>query len=209
MKPWSRINTYIIGIFIAWLYLAAKDSKFSTKAYDVINSALKSVYIRYIVYILGFLLLNYCLFVYEVFNTDYKNVTRLMTVLYISLSRSGFVLGMMMIIYPVMIGHGKPLLSVLGYQLFNSIAKYTYGIYMLHLLIFAFYIYTTVQGIEFSALFLLTRSGDIFMSGILLGLLGTLMFDSPLLNIEKIYLFPEAPRRQITMSQEMKTLVNK
>jgi peptidoglycan/LPS O-acetylase OafA/YrhL len=194
-KPYCRIPTYLIGILLAWAYLAYKDKRFSYKCWDKFNSLYKTKSFRYIGYIAGYAILTFTQLIYSQFNMHYERINRIEDVLYIVLERPIFIIGLMMIIYPVMIGYGKPLLGVLGHQLFNALSKLTYSVYMLHLLMCALIIYDSLQSIEFSMVFLTTKAMDIFTFGLLFGMLSTLVFDSPMLQIEKFYLFPVPPKQ--------------
>jgi len=94
----------------------------------------------------------------------------------------------MLIIYPAMIGKAKPLCAIMGNPIFNCLAKITYAIYMLHLVVFYWYMSTTLQGLEYSIILLVARAVDVFAITIAVALIMTLLFESPVINMEK-YLF--------------------
>ena len=53
-KPYCRINTYLIGILVAWMYMSYKDSKYQNKTFDKITNAFKNnMVLRYICYVIG------------------------------------------------------------------------------------------------------------------------------------------------------------
>ena len=106
----------------------------------------------------------------------------------------------MLIIYPVTIGRGKPLLTFLGNPMFNSLAKITYAVYQVHLLIFSSYFMSTLQGVEYQGLYLVTKAIDIFITSYLSAFVLTLLFESPIVQLEKL-IFP-APKRDICIEDK-------
>jgi hypothetical protein len=205
-KPWCRISTYLIGALFGWLYLSFKNEKYDTGFTKSVNIAWASNrLLRYILYVIGFGIVYFMVYSYAYFYI-HPEIAEIWSVLYYTFSRSLFTIGLMMIIYPITIGRAKPLLAFLGHSLFNAMAKMTYAVYQLHLMVFPSYFLSTIQGMEYSVLFLFTRAIDGFIVSYFVGFIFTLIFESPIVQLEKLFLTP--PRNK-SLTETAKPVANK
>jgi len=125
-----------------WLYLAHIDKKYSTSMANKLNQIwTKSKAFRYFFYLVGLTVITFITF-YLAHYYRAKETSDISNSFYYTFSRSGFVTSLMLIIYPVILGKNKPLLGILGHAVFNALAKITYAVYQIHLIIFAWYLFS-------------------------------------------------------------------
>ena len=197
IRPWMRINTYLVGIVCAWIYMAFKEGEKAEKegepkggfmhpptfrklAFLLRGSPLS----RYLLYFFGFALTFLAVFTIYPF-LHIPITSNAPNALYIFLFRPLFVIGLMMVLFPVLLGHGRPLLATLGAPFFAPLGRMTYGVYMIHLEIF-FYLagiqedtkYYSVHMVFFWTLRI------IFLS-YLVSLFLTLVLEAPLMRVEQ------------------------
>jgi len=128
MKPYCRIWTYLMGIILFLMYESRANLLSSIK-----QIILNQTIIRRICYFLALLIL--LLSIYSFFYLDdcpecWGDTFGMFHIIAI---RPFFIFGVTLIIYPVIIGKGRLLLSILGHFIFCHVSKVSYGIYMLHL----------------------------------------------------------------------------
>ena len=193
VKPYCRIVPYLLGIFLFFLYQERKKQE--ATAYPPFKRIAKFVasrsYVKYVFYVLGLVLMYGSIHTIYFFD-KYPNSWGLgLATLYELAFRPCFVIGLMLIIYPTLIGHGKLLLDVLGHPIFSPLGKLTYGAYMIHVLI----IYTLI-GYSMCGHFV-NHSWLLFsmLTTLFLTYVGsfvvTVIFESPVLELLKTYLDPK------------------
>ena len=189
-RPWMRINTYLVGIIGAWIYLSYKEdpgasgylhpAAFRNIAFKIRNSAP----VRYIYYILGFTLTFLAVFLMFPF-VHLPITNRAANALFLWLYRPAFVIGLIMVLFPVLVGHGRPLLVFLGAPFFAPLGRMTYGVYMIHLEIFYYLIgiQEAAQYYTFHMVFFWTAR-IIFIS-YFVSMFLTLVLEAPIMRMEQ------------------------
>jgi len=171
-KPYCRIDVYLLGMITGWLYL--------TNAFSALkDSACK----RWFLYLMGTTLMVVMFFTYfEFYNSSPKLIA--FSSIYMALSKFLFVMGLLMIVYPALLGkcRGSIFLSI---EFWTPLAKSTYSAYIFHFIIFMFYIMTLEEGVFFSFHKLVRNATDVLVLTYLLALLLTLLVDLPLRRLWK------------------------
>ena len=187
-RPWCRINTYLIGILLFWLYLSYKKREFRFGPLQIINKQFEVPYMRYIYLISGFCLCLLILYITSYWFINPDKITILHNVIFGILHRPLFVIGIILIIYPVLMGYYKPLLDILGNGVFNAMARITYGAYMFHLIIMSFLTAAEDQAFFFSLEFIIFLGIDIFVLAYLFSFIAAVLFETPMILVEKKFL---------------------
>ena len=187
-RPWCRVNTYLLGILFLWLYLSHKRREHLYQPFQLINRALDKPLVRYMSFILGVSLCTLIVFTGSFWYMSPENITTTDNIVYGIFHMPAFVLGVFLIIYPVLLGHFRPILAILGHEVFSAMARITYGAYMFHIHVLTFIAVARNQAIYFSVGYLLYFSIDIFILSYLISFFLSLLFESPMLQIEKKFL---------------------
>ena len=103
-------------------------------------------------------------------------------------SHPAFALGLMLIVYPGCIGKARALRSMMSLECFAVFARVTYCTYMLHLILFYFYIASLEDAIYFSSYKLFVCAIDVFVLAYAVSLVLTLLFESPVVKLTKYLL---------------------
>ena len=115
-------------------------------------------------------------------------------------TRPLFVLGLMMILMGPLTGKNKFMRWILGGSGYNPWARVSFMAYLIHLLVFKLYysqmrqaVYITNKSVIFimCAVILITLAISVVFSA---------LFEAPFLQMEKLVLFPERPRKQLQES---------
>jgi len=184
IKPYTRALPYLIGI--AFFFLLKEGSDGSNEAIVSIKDKVYcSRLLRYSLYFAGILLMSliicsfYLLDRYpESWNDRFGNA-------HIILIRPLFVIALVMVIYPVLIGRGKLLLAVLGHYIFNCMGKLTYAVYMIHLPIFFAIAFDVLQAEYYSIFMRVTYAITVFIVSYVLSFFVTIIFVSPAIRLSK------------------------
>ena len=108
--------------------------------------------------------------------------------IYLIISRPGFVIGMSLIIIPVLVGKGKPILNVLGFPLVNSLAKLVYPTYMVHDIFIELRQYSLKRAMYLSQFQVFIEASGFTLIGFLVALLVSLFFELPFGNLQRLFL---------------------
>ena len=189
-KPWCRVNTYLLGIFFAWMYLSSKQEDLRYPAFTLIHKYLGVGWVRYSTFLFGVFLCTFCIFITSTFYIHPESKTMTDNIFYAIFRRPVFVFGLFLVIYPILLGYFCPLLSILGNQTFSALAKLTYGAYMLHILVDVFIGGSENQALYFTVEHIVFLTIDVFIFSYLLSFLLSVLIDSPVLRIEKRFLLP-------------------
>ncbi len=154
IKPYCRVNPYLLGILLAWLWEGAETSategKKQTLGQKINALIIGSSVVRYMLYICGFTMVFAVFWVYPEFYLGARQ-SLVAASAYTVLSRPGFCLGMMCILYPAMLGKCRVLRAFLWpHRLWAAMSKLTYCVYILHIVLAAYFVATFEKGIEFA-----------------------------------------------------------
>ncbi len=151
IKTYCRVAPFLIGILFAWMYQSHKSPERGLSAFVWVNKRIVgSRILRYAMYLIGMAAMWCCVYLFfEFYKTD-ANMTRASEIVYAILSRPGFVLGMMLLVYPAILGKGRVTQRVLGHELFGFMAKLTFAAYLFHPYVTIFYYVSMEESIYFT-----------------------------------------------------------
>ena len=139
VQPFTRCNTYFIGIIFCLIYLSSpkrKMSSFVSSSLNSLNLLIEVRYIRYILFLGGCFLSIFFIFAENFFDHSPTKQPQVYCTLFLLFYRIGFTFGIALIIYPIILGYIRPLKFICAHPVFNVMGKLTYGCYMVHILIY-------------------------------------------------------------------------
>jgi len=203
-KPYCRINPFLIGVILAWMYIdykkATKDCNDEEEKKEECNKFIMSKIshhivtnsiLRYTLYIIGFITMGVCVYTYFDFYKKDAEKSKLEDYIFIIFSRPGFIIGLAMFIYSGCLGKAGFLRSVLGYSAFNVLSKAVFSMYMFNMEIIAFYWGTREDTVYFGEYSMWIYSIDICMLTFLVAIFATLFFEYPIIGLSKEFLRPK------------------
>ncbi|XP_072178868.1 nose resistant to fluoxetine protein 6-like [Diadema setosum] len=121
-KPYTRIVTYILGMFLGFVIYNLKDKKIT---------------IHWVVVVALWLCALGTMFgaVYGIWSSHDRYIEQWESVIYLSFSRFAWGLAICWIIFACLFGYGGPIGSLLEMSLWVPLAKLTYCAYLIHLVI--------------------------------------------------------------------------
>ena len=191
VKPYDRINAYLLGIVGAWAYYIWKDDKQKDATINVwTRKWIDNPYIKYTLIVIGIAITYVCVALQYVFDHYWRDIKVWHNVVYIIVSRPLFVIGLLMVIYPAMLGREKNLFAILGAPFWNSLAKLTYGAYLFHVI----FVISEKSGEYHSTYYTIMRvfffATHIWILSYLFSLVLSLFIELPISQLEKAFLFP-------------------
>jgi peptidoglycan/LPS O-acetylase OafA/YrhL len=198
IKPYCRIAPYAIGVLFGMLYFTYRKHHNESRIYDMISYKILKLfhcrYLRYLFYILGLGLISFMLFMeYPAYSTaaksdsledDWSQTARSA---FMALDRSGFVLGVGLILMPLMMGYNKLVGEVMSSKVWTPLARLSFCGYLVHLSTIAI-----IFGRQEVAYYL---SDFNLLVDFIIGCIGTyaiaflvsILVESPLMNLEKLF----------------------
>ncbi len=211
MKPYCRINTYLVGMV---LYFAYEDSK-KEEGYLPFKKLQHWIgdfrSIRYLNYALGFGMMAFIVSASYLVDEYVEYYTKFLGAIDVMFSRPIFTIGFAMMIYPVLIGRGRAIFAILAFPMFAPLAKITFGTYMLHLQFYFHYVQSILNPVFYTDSFYLSRVFGKVISGYLLSFAISMLYEVPGLQVQKILLGPPVrrpppkPKAEIESVEEPKT----
>ena len=118
------------------------------------------------------------------------------TIIYTIFGRPGFVLSMLLLIYPVMLGRGPLIQHLLGNEFFSVLSKLTFAAYLFHPLVVVYYLGSMEESIYFKGWKLFVFGLESFVLTYFLAFIMSLLVECPLTIVSKEFLRPSrsAPR---------------
>lgn len=121
-------------------------------------------------------------------NKSPKDYPRGFNAIYMTLIRAFFVFGLMMFIFPILLGRGKVLREILGHDWFTPIARVSFGMYLIHPTYMLFESFNRQRASWAS------HNGNTLMFfgwftvTLITSLLFTIVIETPCANLEKVFL---------------------
>ena len=211
IKPWSRFGTYFVGVVLGMLYFEHKNA---TKYQGMENSVghrmfsllAESSGTRWAFYINGFLITTVFVFIqhwaYKEWPYNLNPWSGAANAYFNGFSRQIFVTGLALILCPVFAGKGSLLRYLLAGHFWTPLARLSFAGYLIHLLIFEYYLWTQRTSFYWQHINVLhLYLGTVFFT-FLFALPYSLLCEIPFMNIEKFILFPPRERKPVTEKEE-------
>lgn len=189
MKPWNRIFPYSVGLITAlFLYSHNNEHADQSNFKRITNIIDRSRCVRWFMYATGSIGCIFLILIMYPINNWPDDVPQFWSSMYLTFTKGFFVICMVLIIFPALLGHGKLVKLVLGFDFFIPLARLTFGTYMIHAIFMQHEMFNTPRGrwMSFSTSMLYTICWMVvsyFMSFIF-----TILFETPCINLEKHFL---------------------
>ena len=187
IMPYSRALPYFIGILLYLFYAEGNDSSNGSKFFLVTRvKAHNSRILRYFMYILGISIVFAIIYSFYYLDKYPKNWSESFGIVHMITSRPMFVIGISLLIYPVLIGHGNLLLFLLGRPIFGIMGKLTYGVYLFHMLIYMAIALHQLQADYYSIFDRILAAIMVFSLSYIISFFLTIVVESPIVQLLKI-----------------------
>eukprot|EP01022_Parablepharisma_sp_SALTPOND_P004886 TRINITY_DN1211_c0_g2_i1.p1 TRINITY_DN1211_c0_g2~~TRINITY_DN1211_c0_g2_i1.p1 ORF type:complete len:734 (-),score=46.33 TRINITY_DN1211_c0_g2_i1:2570-4501(-) len=203
-RPYCRINPFLIGIFLAWMYISYKQaqkraagsegeaSMRSKTIIERINDAIiGNSIIRYTMYLAGLVITTLCVYTFFDFYKEGTSKSKVEHYIFLLFSRPGFIVGLMLAVYPGCLGKAWVLRSILSHEVFNVLSKVVFAAYMFNMEVIGFYWGIKEDGLYFEVYKMWMCAIDIFILSFVVAILGTLIFEFPIIGLSKEFLRPK------------------
>lgn len=193
IKPYTRFPPYALGIISGLLLHSSRLYHQSNIVYDrfafFFVNAINTVWLRYLCYLAGLILLNFFIFAqydaYRDVENGWSSWSHSQNVLFLGFNHIGFALGLTLLFQPVLQGFCPFLQWLLGHPLWAPAARLTFCVYLVHLhLILAYFLNSKVAywvddlNVAIDVIFSIVIS---YSAAVVL----TLLVESPFLALEK------------------------
>lgn len=140
-------------------------------------------------YMLGALLLATTTMLNHSLNNNPEDWNKFFDIFYVVFSRPAFVIGMLCIVYPSMIGQGKIVNAILGWYGWTPFAKVSYAAYLVHPVFMNLQSYNSDYGTYASWPFVIVCFLGYFTLVYSLSIFLSMTIEFPFINLEKEFLF--------------------
>jgi len=131
IRPYCRILPYLMGIFFYMMY---KDGKSNISALRKFNTFIERGG-KYILCLIGLVLMFLAVIVIYFLDKYPNSWSTGLAIAHELISRPLFVFGLILLLYPSLIGHNKLLVYIFGHPILNPFGKLTYSVYMAHFIV--------------------------------------------------------------------------
>jgi len=204
IKPYTRIGPYLIGLLFAELFQEIPERKKQEKKVgNEDDNELKeeedkptlfkrvNIYLinrpnlSYVLFAIALIFLNYAYFINNLPNK--VQLPNAVAALFNSLNKNLFVIGLGIILHLTFLNYFSFVKDFLSLSVFTPVARITYGIYLFHLNIIIIYVLSNATNIYFNFLETSFVGIGIFMLTIPFSLVTTALFESPFVNLLKMF----------------------
>lgn len=205
MKPYCRIWTYLMGIF---LYLMYEDHDTPQPFLSFKRFILTQTAIRRLSYLLALTMI--ALSVYSFFYLDHcpECWGAAFGVFHMIAIRPFFTLALAALVYPALIGRAKFLLSLLGHYIFCHISKVTYGIYMFHLPLIGIMRFINTHGRIILPFDIVVGSFTILLMSYVFSGVVTVLYQYPVMLMLKTFVEKNMAKLHSSPSEEKTKAIN-
>ncbi len=188
--PWARCPTYILGILSGYLYVQYKSGKTpegnfmrkiagSFKAHRLLRA------IFYVVGIVGMFFTVHALYWMIKYSTT---MPQIYDIVYVVFSRTVFIIFMVMLVLPQILGAGSCLKALLANRAMAVVGKLTYGQYLIHILIIMHGYYRGYRSLHFEYKYFMFMSWGFILLSYLCAFSMFLFVELPMFNLEVEFL---------------------
>ncbi len=200
-KPYCRAPAYIVGLMLGLLYYDSRNEP--GPALAKINSAISdNIVVRGIMYVAGLAGLFGLIQTMYYLNKFSKDLSRTQDMIYLLFSRPLFVVCLVLVMWPSMLGKGRVQKFLLGSHPAYVIGKLTYGIYMYHQLIMDYFKFCEKKSLYFEYVSNSVQFWPYWAMACVAATLSFLFFEQPLFNLERMLLPGGLPRKAVAKGEE-------
>jgi len=211
--PLTRFGAYFTGVLFGIMYFEWMKSNI-TPAYKgtigerFYNAVKFNPIVRYGLFFLGSCIMASLILIprIELHDLSERNLSQIPSDIFNTFHRPLFVTGFLFFLSGAMVGRMKLIKGLFGGKLWAPWAKVTFTAYLFHILVLGWVFVTTKSALYATGSYLLFYSFVIFLVTIILSVPLTLIIESPILQLEKLILFPQKGK-PIIQGEEVKNLI--
>ncbi len=210
IRPWCRVVPYLMGMAFYVLY---KENKKKPEEQHLIAAKLAQLVSgsgKYAVYAFGIALLHFSMTTIYYFDNNTESWGQGLATTFEIVFRPAFILGVMCMIYPALIGKGEVISTIMGYPVFNPIGKLVYGTYMIQLALVQLLLEYTLSGHYFNSTWVWMNFFILASTSYTLSFAVTILYESPTVALLRTFLNRSgAPKKlEATKGDSADTTVN-
>ena len=137
---------------------------------------------------IAMVLINYAIFINVLPNNTEAKLSNYIAAFMNTFNKSLFVIGLGTILHLTFLGHFNIIKKFLGFPLFTMIARVSFGIYLFHYYLIILYYTSTATNIFFRFSDITFLSIGIFILTIPVSLFLGALFESPVINLTKMFI---------------------
>jgi len=188
IKPYCRIMPYLLGILAYFCYFDAKKKDGDAENNESIIKKLFTGWKKYGFIILGLIIMYFGMTTIYYLDNNPDSWGQGIATLYEVSFRPIFIIGLLLVIFPAILGEFNFLATFLGHPIFGVLAKLTYGVYMLNLAIIHVVLGFTLSGHYATDTWVLMNFFTILFISYLGSFFITVIFEIPVNNILQQFL---------------------
>lgn len=189
IKPWIRVNPYIIGIFSCEFYINSKlymknrnDDTNYQNFYQKINEKIeKSTIFTYALLTFSIFSMNFSIFSTYITN-NYKISMSLQGIMQ-GLNKDLFVFGLSIMIHLCFLDRFTFIHKLLSFRIYNILGKFTFGLYLIHIYILGLFYTNSDSFSYFNPIQVFIHSVGIIAISFLVSIVLSLIIESPVVRI--------------------------
>jgi peptidoglycan/LPS O-acetylase OafA/YrhL len=198
MKPWARFSSYGVGaIFgLAYFEYTAKDKlqQFRLSIWaKIFDSYKNSAFVSCFSSLVGIFMTSFIVFIqYSFYKGELKTNTwpTAASMFYNAFARTGFVVGLTLIILPTFVKRFSWIKSFLGSDFMCVLGRLTYAVYLMHIPWMNFHISNLRQGVWLNNLNIWIMTFAVAPISFMFAIPFSMISEVPFMNIEKYFLMP-------------------
>jgi peptidoglycan/LPS O-acetylase OafA/YrhL len=134
VKPWCRISPYAIGLFVGYILYEIYQRSNTISWESLLPQRRSNLLKQIIAWIIALVVIGLCIFgTYGDYNGH--PLTRSDRITFLTLSRTGWAIGLSIIIITCFVGQGGLVNKFLSHKFFKPLSKLTFGAYLWHYLV--------------------------------------------------------------------------
>ena len=196
MKPYTRIAPFLQGVYLGfilyWFRNDESETSFRKRFWETIKN---SWILRQIWYWFGAAIMIVITFTFYNINNHPEDYSRIFNAAYMTLIRAAFVFGLILFIFPILLGRGQVLRSIMGHDWMTPLARISFGMYLVHPTYMLFESFNRQRATWTSHnANILTAVGWWFVT-VITSFLFTIVIETPCANLEKNFLMKGGSRK--------------
>ena len=189
MKPYMRIAPFLQGIYLGFILYCFRNDEAEYSIYKRFCDKIKDSWIlRQICYWGGLAIIVVITLTFYNINRYPNDYPRGFNAIYMTLIRAWFIFGLMMFIFPMLLGRGQILRSIMGHDWLTPIARISFGMYLIHPTYMLFDSFNRQRATWASHNTNIIMFFGWFSVTVLTSFLFTITIETPCANLEKTFL---------------------
>lgn len=184
-RPYVNMFAYCAGILLGWHYLSSKTDDTEDCSDGIVNRLLNNSIIKYLLLLLGVALVSVCVSLrYGLRDTSKGGQSA-----YLIISNLLFLIGIIMIFYPAILGKSKVVYYVFAASVWAPLRKLSFGAYMFHIVVILTEKAMDYHTNYYTFIRVFLSAIHVFALAYFVSLILTVFFEAPLRQIQRAYLF--------------------